>query len=592
MEAGLEAGGVGGRGRAAVDHRDFDLVGTHAGAQRPARGQHGVVLGKQRHRAQLVGGPGHEAGGDARGVAEAHRGRLQGVGDVERAGHAQGVAGLRVPAQVPAQGPGTAAAGQRAAVRQFATAAGHVLVVPLQQRVGALHLPVAVDPGGGLDVLVVAQRLVVVQGVAGPGARRQVDFGDAAHPQHVLLIQAVDGVVVHAARARVDARFTHHGVAGVAQQRGAPVGLVHPFVLLLQRQRVAGVRAQGGAPRQAQLPRLAVAALRVHAAAGGVEVGPQHMAVRWRRAPHPALQAEGGLPLVAQRQPRVAEVTLGVGDLGDDVDGAAHGTGPVEEARGAADGLHPLHQPGVHRPRGDGVVLHGDAVVELAQAGGPEAPVEHRARRARLGREADAWHELEHVLRVQRADGLEAGAVDADDAGWGLARAQAQARAGGVGRVQPRQGRAGDLDPLGRRDVLRMDARRCGEAGRGGEGGQCEGEDRGGGRGRRRGARHIQRARRVTTFHERVRKGKAAWPPARGHAARRRAGRRTGRDGAWRSPGACAAPPRRRAPCKALRRRPAEGMHGVGRRWPDDAAGQRGLTEASATSPSRPIALP
>src|SRR5690606_8868702 len=81
---------------------------------------------------------------------------------------------------------------------------------------------------------------------------------------------------------------------------------------------------------------------------------------------------------VAVRTPRCLPargVVVEAGQAGDVVDRAAHRTHAMEEARRPADRLHPFVLPRVHRARGDGGVLHVDAVEQLADlACGKAAP--------------------------------------------------------------------------------------------------------------------------------------------------------------------------------------------------------------------------
>ena len=153
---------------------------------------------------------------------------------------------------------------------------------------------------------------------------------------------------------------------------------------------------------------------------------------------NPPVQAEGCLALAAAAQPQLhlAAVTA-LCRLGDVVDGAAHATGPVQEARRAGDVLDPLIDPAVHRLGGDGV-LQVDAVVGLVDRCAAEAPLPD-LRIARRGAGAYARHAVQDVVRVPGAAGLDGGAVHDRDRGRGLALGQTQAAAGQVGdvHVQP-----------------------------------------------------------------------------------------------------------------------------------------------------------
>ncbi|MNG09438.1 hypothetical protein D3C84_928570 [compost metagenome] len=68
---------------------------------------------------------------------------------------------------------------------------------------------------------------------------------------------------------------------------------------------------------------------------------------------------------------------VAAGQLGDVVDRTTHGTGTEEEARRPADGFDPVIDPAVHRARGDGVVLHADAVEQLGDLCPGKAPISH-----------------------------------------------------------------------------------------------------------------------------------------------------------------------------------------------------------------------
>ena len=431
-----------------VGHVQREVVGAQAADHRPTGRQYGAVLDEQRKGVQLVRGTRRVAATDTRQRQKGELRRRVRIGGVERPVHRQREARLPVVAPIPTGREVGFEARQLAGPRDFTAAAPHLLVVALQQRRRALHLAVLVDEGVGLQVVVVAQRVVVVERMGQPGGGAQPGLEDRAQPAHVLLVAAVDHVVVDVHRARIPAHLPQYRIGSVALQRRAPVGLGHALVLLLQRQGVAGVVAQRRAPGGGRLPRVAVAALRALRALRAVQVQPQHMAGAGRRA-QAALQAQRQLALVAQAQPHLAQVALKVGDLGDQVDRAAHRARAVEEAGRPADRLHPVDQPGVDRAGRDRVVLHADAVVELRQAGRAEAAVEHRAGRTRLGREADAGDVDQRILAVDDEPGVQLGSGDHLHGGRRFTQRQAQARAAGRAFIElPGRG-GGDLDALG-----------------------------------------------------------------------------------------------------------------------------------------------
>lgn len=114
----------------------------------------------------------------------------------------------------------------------------------LQQRIGADHTAVVGIEGIGLDVLVVAQGVVVIQGVAEPQRVVHPIVQNPPTPFHGLLVEAILRVVVLEAGAIVDADLADEGT----QHGCAPVRLVHILVLVFQCHRAAQLRCQVGQP--------------------------------------------------------------------------------------------------------------------------------------------------------------------------------------------------------------------------------------------------------------------------------------------------------------------------------------------------------
>ncbi|MNN28756.1 hypothetical protein D3C81_1423350 [compost metagenome] len=214
----------------------------------------------------------------------------------------------------------------------------------------------------------------MVKGVAQRGVVVETVVGDRAQPAHALFVAAVFDVVVLEAAALVDLHFATQRV----EHRAAPIGAVDRFVLILHGQGVGQLVVDVGEQGERHGPGIALFAIDIAIAFAVAEIQAgvvaDAVAVVERM-----VEAERGLAAVigAVLDSPLVEVLVAAGQLGDVVDRSTHGTGTEEEARRPADGFDPVIDPAVHRARGDGVVLHADAVEQLGDLCPGKAPISH-----------------------------------------------------------------------------------------------------------------------------------------------------------------------------------------------------------------------
>ena len=252
--------------------------------------------------------------------------------------------------------------------------------MPLQIRRGATHQAVVSVIGVVFQVAIIALGVVVIERVLQAGAVIDLIVEDRAQPVHTLLITAIGDVVVLEAAILVDL----HGVANRLEQRRAPVRAVFLVFLILQRQGVAEVGRQVAEDGEGHAGGLALIAIHIAVAAGAADVEAGKVfgvGVRAQRLINAQRQLRAVIAAIAQTP--LHGLLFAVGQFGDVVDRAAHGAGAVEKGRRPTDQLHPVINPGIHRPRG-AAVAHANAVIELGDLPGGKAAVRHIAAVARV----------------------------------------------------------------------------------------------------------------------------------------------------------------------------------------------------------------